>query len=223
MVLDRSCCFDNAQAKLRIFLFGKHLKTLRAFADIQAGYPFRGSVPVVPGGNARALQMRDITPEGVGHWQALIQTEIGSTRSEQLLRTDDIVFVARGDRNYAVCLSEVPLDVVCSQYFFLIRVRSPLPSAPVLLPQFLAWQINRAPAQAYLASNAEGSDQLSIRRGVLENMPIFLPPLAQQRIIIALASDAIVEKRQLEALIHNRQQQQDAIAQSLHQLQNPSS
>src|SRR5450830_1197160 len=95
--------------------------------------------------------------------------------------------------------------------FFLIRLAN-----SKLLPEFLAWQINRAPAQRYLASNAEGSDQLSIRRGVLEGMPVAVPPLEQQHAIIALANDAIAEKRHFEALIHNRQRQQDAIARRLH-------
>lgn len=156
--------------------------------------------------------MRDLTPEGIIDWQAMTQTQVDAGRNKQLLRAGDIVFVARGVRNYAVCIPEVPLDAVCSQYFFLIRVHS-----DDVLPQFLAWQINRAPAQRYFAGNAEGSDQLSIRRGVLEDMPVAIPPQAKQRAIIALAEDAIAEKRQLEALIRNRQQQQDAIARQLHQ------
>jgi len=202
------------QAKFCIKSIGAILKTLRDLADIQAGYPFRGSVPAVADGNARALQMRDITPDGVADWHAMTQTDIGSARSEQLLQAGDIVFVARGVRNYAVCLGEVPFAAVCSQYFFLIRLNS-----SKLLPEFLAWQINRTPAQRYLASNAEGSDQLSIRRGVLEGMPIAVPPLAQQHAIIALAHNAIAEKHRLEALINNRQQQQDAIARQLHSSQ----
>ncbi len=168
-------------------------------------------MPAVDGGNARALQMRDLTPEGISDWHAMTQTGIDIARSEQLLRPSDIVFVARGVRNYAVCISEVPLAAVCSQYFFLIRL-----TTDRLLPEFLAWQINRAPAQRYLASNAEGSDQLSIRRGVLEDMPVAVPSLAQQQAIIALANDVIAEKHHLEALIYNRQQQQDAIARQLH-------
>lgn len=200
------------QAKFCINLCGANVDTLKELADIQAGYPFRGSVPVVEGGNARALQMRDLTPEGILDWQAMAQTQVDTGRGQQLLRAGDVVFVARGLRNYAVCLPEVPLDAVCSQYFFLIRLKT-----TQLLPAFLAWQINRAPAQRYLAGNAEGSDQLSIRRGILEDMPIAVPPLSQQQTIIALAKDAFTEKHRLEALIHNRQQQQDAIARQLHQ------
>lgn len=180
------------------------------WVDLQAGHPFRGSVPMVEDGNAYALQMRDLTPNGDIAWGGLVRTSVDAARSVQWLAPGDVVFVARGARNYAVCLREVPLPAVCSPNFYLLRVKS-----PDLLPEFLAWQINRAPAQRYLASNAEGSDQLSIRRAVLEAMPLAVPPLAQQRRIVSLADAAVQEERHLQALIRNRQQQLDTLALAL--------
>lgn len=176
-------------------------------ADVQAGHPFRGSVPPAEDGNAFALQMRDVTPEGGVAWEGLVRTQIDADKRTQWLQAGDVVFVPRGGRNYAVCLMAVPVPAVCTQHFFLLRTKS-----AGVLPEFLAWQINRAPAQRYLASNAEGSDQLSIRRGVLEALPIAVPPIDQQQRIVVLADAAIQEKRLLEALIRNRQQQLDALA-----------
>jgi len=187
------------------------ISPLTDFADVQAGHPFRGSVPPDPDGNAHALQMRDVSPEGVVDWSALTRTSLDKHKSAEWLQVGDVVFVARGMRNYALCLDVVPVPAVCSQYFFLLRVKS-----PGLLPEFLAWQINRAPAQRYLAKNAEGSDQLSIRRGVLEALPIAVPPLKQQQRIVALARDAAIERKALEALIRNRDKQLDALAVELH-------
>jgi restriction endonuclease S subunit len=184
---------------------------LKDVAELQAGHPFRGSVPQVAGGNAFAVQMRDITADGDIAWDGLAQTQIDGRRNTQWLQAGDIIFVARGSRNFALCLHDVPKPAVCSQYFFLLRV-----GAPRLLPAFLAWQINRAPAQRYLASNAEGSDQLSIRRGVLESLPIVVPSIKKQKSIIALADLAVSEKQQLEALMRNRQRQLDALAHELH-------
>ena len=184
--------------------------TLKSLVDVQAGHPFRGSVPLVEAGNAYALQMRDLSPSGDVTWDGLIRTAVDTAKAVQWLEPGDVVFVARGARNYAVCLREVPKPTVCSPNFFLLRIKS-----PTLLPEFLAWQINRAPAQRYLASNAEGSDQLSIRRPVLEAMPLAVPPLAQQQLIVVLAEAARHEERQLHALIHNRQQQLDALALAL--------
>ena len=171
-------------------------RLLGQVAHVQAGYPFRGSVPRVEGGNAFALQMRDVTPEGGVAWNGLVRTHIDPRKSPQRLQGGDIVFVARGLRNYAVCLTDVPMPSVCSQYFFLLRIK-----VPDLLAEFVAWQINRAPAQRHLASNAEGSDQLGIRRGVLEATPIAVPPIQTQRAIIAMADAAAAERTALEALI----------------------
>lgn len=184
---------------------------LKALVAIQAGHPFRGSVPEDPNGNAHALQMRDVSPDGVVAWETLTRTSLEKHKSADWLQPGDVIFVARGLRNYAVCLENVPVPAVCSQYFFLLRVKS-----TGLLPQFLAWQINRLPAQRYLAKNAEGSAQLSIRRGVLEALPLVVPPPEQQQHIIALAQDASRERQVLEALIRNREQQLDAIALALH-------
>lgn len=180
---------------------------LGVLAEVKAGHPFRGSVPLSEDGNAFVLQMRDLTDDGDVRWNAMARTQIDERKEIQWLRQGDIVFVARGARNYAVCLQEIPKPVVCSQYFFLLR-----PRAPNLLPEFLAWQINHAPAQRFLAANAEGSDQLSIRRGVLESLPIAVPPLEKQRLIVAMAGAAKHEKQLLESLIRNRQKQLDALA-----------
>lgn len=183
---------------------------LKALAQVQAGHPFRGGVRPVANGNAHALQMRDLSPTGRVGWETLVRTRIEGRRSASWLQSGDVIFVARGARNYAVCLREVPRPTVCSPHFFRLRVRS-----HALLPEFLAWQINRAPAQRYLASNAEGSDQLSIRRSVLENLPLAVPPLQRQALIVALAEAALQEEHRLRALLHNRQQQQDGLALAL--------
>lgn len=183
---------------------------LKDVACVQSGHPFRGSIPEVPDGNAFALQMRDLTPDGTVTWAGLVRTLVGSRKEPDWLVPGDVVFVARGLRNYAVCMDEIPVPTVCSQYFYLLRSKT-----DQLLPEFLAWQINRAPAQRYLAKNAEGSDQLSIRRTVLEDLPVSIPPRQVQHVIIAIQRAAQAERKTLENLMRNREQQLDAVAFSL--------
>jgi len=154
---------------------------LSDLVDIQGGHPFRGSIPADPEGNAFALQIRDASPEGVADWTVLTRTSLDGYKNIVWLRPGDIVFAARGQNNYALCLDEVPVPAVCSQYFFLLRVKS-----SALLPGFLAWQMNRQPAQRYFAQHAEGSDQIGIRRGVLEALPIAVPSIERQQGIAAL-------------------------------------
>lgn len=190
------------------------IANLGAFADVQAGHPFRGTIHESPEGDAFAVQMRDVSPDGGVNWGGLVRTSLDGRKSPEWLRTGDVLFVARGARNYALNLQTVPVAAVCSQYFYLVRVRS-----AGLLPEFLAWQINRVPAQRYLAKNAEGTAQLSIRRGVLEALPVVVPPLDQQHRIVAFSEDAIRERHVLESLMRNREQQLDALALDLYSQQ----
>lgn len=185
----------------------KMIELLEYVVDVQSGHPFRGSVPEVVGGNGYALQMRDLNPDGSVTWANLVRTSVEGRREPEWLVPGDVVFVARGQRNYAVCLSEVPLPTVCSQYFFLLRCKT-----PSLSPEFLAWQINSAPCQRYLAKNAEGTDQLGIRRPVLECLQIAVPDLETQHRIVSLHQQALAERKVLESLIRNREHQLDALA-----------
>jgi len=188
--------------------------TLRDLVEVRAGHPFRGSVPVAADGNAGVIQMRDVSAQGAVAWDALSRTTISQAgKSSDWLQDGDVLFASRGARNYAICLEDVPAQTVCSQYFFVLRGKTDR-----VLPQYLAWHINSGPCQRYLMSNAEGSDQLSIRRAVLEDMPVALPPLDRQRLLVFLAETASQERRCLEALIKNREQQLDALA---HQLLSP--
>ncbi|MBN9370041.1 restriction endonuclease subunit S [Hydrogenophaga sp. YM1] len=186
------------------------ISSLKALAEVRAGHPFRGSVPVAAHGKARVIQMRDISPDGEVAWANLSRADLGRGKPPDWLRDGDILFAARGTRNYAVCLSQTPPATVCAQYFFVLRCK-----AEGLLPEYLAWHINRPPSQRYLRNNAEGTDQLSIRRPVLEDMPIAVPELARQRLLVDLAEAARQERQRLEALIRNRELQIDALAQGL--------
>lgn len=187
------------------------ISTLKELVEVRAGHPFRGSVPVHDRGLARVVQLRDVSPEGQVGWTGLVRTDLQGHKAPDWLRDGDVLFAGRGGRAYALCLSQVPELTVCAQYFFVLRCR---PSAAVL-PDYLAWHINRAPSQRYLLSNAEGSDQLNIRRAVLEDLPVAVPDLARQRLIVELAQAAAEERLRLQALIHNREQELDTLAQQL--------
>lgn len=210
----RTCYFVGLQAEFEASIqLMQMILQLKDIAGVHAGHPFRGSVPIAADGNALVIQMRDVSAGDAVAWPNLSRTDIPLTKSIDWLQEGDVLFTARGARNQAICLANVPPATVCAQYFFVLRAKS-----QQLLPAYLAWHINREPSQRYLLSNAEGSDQLSIRRGVLEDMPIALPPLARQHQIIEFAQAALQERHCLEALIQNRDQELDALA---HQLLSP--
>lgn len=82
----------------------------------------------------------------------------------------------------------------------------------VNVPDFLCWQLNQQPAQLYFKATAEGSMYLSIRRQVLENVPIKVLKLEKQKQLVAMHRCAVKEQKILQKLIENRQQQLGAIA-----------
>lgn len=176
-------------------------------ASVRAGHPFRGTVPEDRDGSAIVVQMRDVSPLDGINWKHTVRANLHTRKEPDWLQEGDIIFVARGARNYAFCIDALPGPTVCSQYFFLIRLHD----MQALLPEFLAWQINQQPAQRYLTKNAEGTDQRSIRRGVLEALPISVPALDQQRRVVGLAGMAHQERKLMESLIQNRDLQMRAL------------
>lgn len=184
--------------------------TLGELAVIRAGHPFRGAIPEDPDGAVRVVQMKDVDTSGYLDWSGVVRTEIEKKPLESLM-VGDVLFASRGTRFYAACVDSVPGPSVCSPHFFHLQLRRP----DKVLPRFLTWQINQPPVQQVLQQFAEGSSQLSIRRGVLERLSIALPAIEKQATIVQLAQHAQHEKELLSQLIQNRERQLAAIAAQL--------
>ncbi len=184
---------------------------LVSVAAVTGGYPFRGPVPEIPGGPLRVVQMKDLAANAGVDWPGTVSTELPGKRPPDLLRAGDVLVLVRGARNPAVYLGDVPCAAVSSLHFFLLR----LAAESKLLAEFLAWQINQEPAQRYLAQNAAGTDQRSIRRAVLEALPVVVPPLPTQQTMLELARAARREHDVLTGLIDTRQRELQAVARSM--------
>ncbi len=184
------------------------LRKIIDIATINAGFPFRGVVEPVPGGSALVIQMKNVDAESGVDWASTTRTNLPGKKEPDWLREDDIIFAARGSKNYAALIDRVPENAVCSPHFFVLRVRDDA----MTLPAFLAWQINQVPARKYFEQSATGSYILNIRRQVLENLEIVVPDKVRQGIIVALNQAARSERNILERLIANRKTQMEAIA-----------
>lgn len=185
--------------------------TIGNLATLQSGYPFRGSIEESTDGDSLAVQMKDVDPDHGVNWSGVMRTTLAGRKQPDWLKAGDVLFVSKGARFYAVCIDAPPTPAVCSPHFFHLQV---VPQVP-LLPAFLAWQINQPPFQRQLHQAAEGSSQLSIRRPVLESLKLCVPSLADQQRIVALADLARQERQALHQLIHNRELQLQALAESL--------
>lgn len=178
---------------------------------ITTGHAFRGRIPTHKGSGIRAIQMRDTTATGGILWESLVETEPATSRPE-FLREGDILLAKHGARNYAVLISGAPGGCrhLAAPHWFVIRCQ-----LDQLLPGFLAWQLNRAPAQAWLQRHATGSNTPILRRRAVEDLPIAVPPLARQKAIIGIAQTMLRERELLEELMASTESLNDGLARQL--------
>ena len=186
-------------------------KYLSDLATISAGHPIRDAIRDVPDGDVAVVQIKNVNTETGVDWPAVAKTKLAGRRGPDWLKPGDVIFSARGHRNVAVCLDQPPGRAVCSPHFFLIRVKD----GKSTVPEFLAWQMNLPPAQRYFEQSATGSYITSIRRQVLETLPLQIPSLERQRLLVRLADAAKREKHLMERLIQNRQRELDLVAEEL--------
>lgn len=173
-------------------------------AKLSAGYPFRGKIPELKDSGVFCIQMKDIPSYGELNWTNLTEVRLTGKRPPNLLTKGDIIFNARGNINKAYHLDNKPMnDTVCAPYFFILRIKPAY--IGVVFSGFIAWQINQQPAQNYFSREAEGSVTKSIRRTVLEKMPIVIPDIQQQKTIIALEQSLTKEKLTYQKLLDNSQ------------------
>jgi hypothetical protein len=187
------------------------MKLLKQIATIRAGHPFRGKIEEDLDGNARVIQMKDVDAERGVNWDGLLVTDLPGKKQPDWLKSGDLLFAARGNRNFAVQLDEIPFNTVLSPHFFHLTVKR----EANVLPGFLAWQINQEPIQQYLQKSSHGSMVQAIGRQELENMQLAIPPLEKQHAIVALNKTWQHQLRVMAALTDNMQRTMTGITRQL--------
>ena len=188
---------------------------LRSLVNIHPGYPFRGKLPLGKDSNAFVVQFRHLVagePLNDKDGKTLDRVTLPGRRRPDYLWPGDILFLARGTRNDAAVVRALPHNTVCTPNFFHLRMK---PEAFNLMPEFLAWQLNHADAQRYFAMCSQGSAAPSIAKTQLGDLPIVVPPVEQQKLIMKLVETARQEQTLLEQLIENRQRMIDAVGRKL--------
>lgn len=181
-------------------------------ATISAGHPLRGSIEALGDGEVSFIQLKNVDPASGVDWASVTHVDLASARTPKWLNASDVIFSARGSRNYAYALTDAPKHSVCSPHFFVLNVKDP----NAVVPEFLAWQLNQRPAQEYFKRTAVGTQAVTtVRRPALEAFPVLVPPINEQKLIVEFSKAARQEQIALQHLIANRTQQSDAIAYGL--------
>jgi restriction endonuclease S subunit len=158
---------------------------LKNIAGIQTGLFAR----TVPQGDVGFLQAKhfdfngliigDIHPE-------LIRTE---SMERHLLQPGDVLFAAKGTRNFATIYEIQNLPCVASTSFFLIRIRN-----NNILPEYLAWYLNHPITLQLIKSQAIGSSIVSIAKPVLEELEVLIPDSKTQNAVLEISRLRTKEK-----------------------------
>ena len=95
----------------------------------------------------------------------------------------DIVFSRRGDVTRRAYVSARESGWLCGTGCLLVRI-----SHPDCENRFVALFLSLAAAKSYLIQKAVGATMPNLNQGILEALPIVLPPLSSQRRIVAVLS-----------------------------------
>lgn len=177
------------------------MKKLNEIATIQAGHSFREKIEPDAGGNYRVIQIKDVGTDGSLLTDEILKTRIEKVRPEFFVQKGDVLFTTRGVNRRACSVEkELPNTVFVAQIFALRNLDA------LVKPSYLAWYINQKPAQEYLESMASGSYIQNVRKDILADMPVVLPPKDVQKKIVAVARLAWREKYLLEQIKEKRNQ-----------------
>ncbi len=125
---------------------------------------------------------------------------------KHMLKDGDVLFAAKGTKNFAAVFENHNEPSVASTSFFVIR-----PVDKKVLPQYLAWFLNNHTTQSLLKGQAIGTSIPSISKQVLENLEITVPGIEIQRAILQITSLRNKEKslkQEIETLREKQIQQQ---------------
>jgi restriction endonuclease S subunit len=134
---------------------------------------------------------------------------------KHLLKLGDIIFAAKGTKNFAAFYEIKNLPAVASTSFFVIRLNENFRGK--ILPEFLTWYINQPASQKYLKSQAVGSSIVSISKSVLEELELTVPDIQTQRIILKIGYLRNSQKKLREQIEMLREKQiQQHITNAIH-------
>ena len=156
---------------------------LKNIAVIQLGYSFRSRIKNENDGNISVIQMKDLLQNNTVNCNDLIKVQMEKVKEHHFAYKNDLIFRSRGLMTTTAILQENPGTAVIAAPLFRIRIKNP----DKILPEYLSWFINQNEAQRYLKSRQEGTHAGMVNRKELEQLPICIPSIRKQKIILELA------------------------------------
>ncbi len=164
---------------------------LKDIAEIQTGVFAKPNVD----GNVVCLQANDFDESGnhLGFWAPTISGD--NLHSKHFLNKGDVLFAAKGNKNFAAVRNHsLPLAVASTSFFVIRLLRADI------LPEYVKWFLNQPDTIQRLKSEAKGTSIPSISKNSLEQVEIPLIPLDKQNLILKIDHLRMIQKELLQKI-----------------------
>lgn len=186
----------NFRTFVEIILKIKLKTALQNIATIQSGI----YVTTEFSGEIVYLQANNFNEDGQLSTTLVPNLFLTNQTQRHLLQPGDILFAAKGTKNFATVYEEHNGPCVASSTFLVIRLKEDLKDK--VKPDFIAWFINHPNTQKWLKANAIGSALPSISKTVLSGLDISIPAMSIQKSILKIDALRLREKQLQNQLIN---------------------
>lgn len=155
-------------------------------------------------GDTLYLQAKHFDANGNLHPRIILKGELKSDKNlnKHLLKNGDIIFAAKGEKNFAFLFPKDLGNAVASSTFFIIRIKNK--KRGKITPEFLHWYLNHPFTLAKLKNKAKGSVLPVISIKDLQNLEIEIPPQKVQEKIHRINKTWLKEKLLIEEIISKK-------------------
>lgn len=174
---------------------------MKDIAEIRSGYLFRSGLDNDPRGNLQVVQLKDVNDQGRLTTGNLVKINFINIKNRYLLEEGDVLFKAKSNKHMAAVVDKSSMPMVATAHYLIIKIKHKF-----LLPRCLAWFINRKPGQKYFSSHSEGTHIPVVKKKVLGELAVEIPPLEIQEKIVKTFDLFLKEKELSEKLIKRREQ-----------------
>lgn len=155
---------------------------LKEIVEILTGYSFRSKIKHNPDGQVKIIQMSDVDPVKGINWENLSRISDFNPRNDHyFLEKGDLIMISKGYNLNAFYVSIDIGDVVPVNSFLILRCKT-----EKVIPEYIAWFLNSNRVQGYLKTVAAGTRIPNLSRSALEDLELFVPDIAKQKLITEL-------------------------------------
>ncbi|UKK56029.1 restriction endonuclease subunit S [Prevotella communis] len=203
--------FQKALAKAMEPKEGWEEKKLKEIAQVRIG-PF-GSLlhkkDYISDGIPLVNPIHMIEGKIVANNDYTISEEKAKELSAYLLRTNDVIFARRGEIGRCAIVSSNEDGFLCGTGSLFVRFKAKVDNA------FMQMLFQSEVCKNYLLKSASGATMLNINAGIVEEMPLTIPPLSEQQRIVTRLDSLSAHVRELEEVLQKTIAECDALKQAL--------